>query len=355
MCLLYYILIQIVIYLYSCAFKGIIAGWQAMHERNPRYVEIANESDAEDKRIDALAKLKTIIFERPPHSNELVSELEQREAMIISILCIAGRPMLVEKIREAYIDKVFEYVAYTADFISKTHHLAMEIYKRNKLITLDKIEVPPKNPYADMLTPYAHLDTKGKATILSNFYHKYNPGIRKVPLLIGAVTVQDTLNNLAVFYKNLIETRPSSDGRAKELYYVNSRFLAEWRRQTAEADTEVSAKVTVSVAGADTQIFSGLRTMRLQAAIQLVDDMTLRLDDLLGNKSQQEVMDDLRNGIDRLGLNADSIMIPYEGYFPSFGKMLLPHGLDEADKLVEQILRNDPPKGEELEKMAAKS
>ncbi len=292
---------------------------------------------AEDKRIDALAKLTRTIGSKPPRANDLMLELGERESVSVSILCQEGKPMFVENVRQRYIEAAFEQVAYTVDLFTKAHFLSMKIFEKQFPSALKGMKAPKENPYDGMLTGHLHEDVKKKAEMLSDLYHKYNPKTRKVPLLISAVTVQQSLNGLVSFYKKMVETRKSLDARAESLYYINGQFLEEWQRQREESLGGYRAGVSTGGGRTDPQVFFGLRNQMLHDAITYVDEQARKFE--AGEKTEKgkNPVAALASGISACGVFGDPLVLPYDGWLPRAPGLVM-KGMEDVSDLVGQIL-----------------
>ena len=296
----------------------------------------------EENRIDALAKLTRTIGSRPPRANDLMLELGERESVIISILCMEGKPMFVENVRQRYIETAFEQVAYTVDLFTKVHFLSMRICEKRFPSALRGIPAPRENPYDGMLTKHIHEGAKEKAKILSELYHKYNPKVRKVPLLISAVTVQQSLNGLVSFYRNMVETRKSTDARTKSLYHINGQFLGEWQRQREESLEGYRSGISTGGSGTDPQVFFGLRNQMLRDAIGYIDEQERKFEAGEEIEKGKNQIDALARGISRRGIFGDALVLPYEGWLPEAPGLVL-KGMDDVNAFVQQILSHSAP------------
>ena len=296
----------------------------------------------DEKKIDALAKLTRPIGSRPPRANDLMLELGERESVIVSILCMEGKPMFVENVRQRYIETAFEQVAYTVDLFSKAHLLSMRITGKIRPDALKGRPVPTENPFGGLFTRYMGYDSKMKAAILTALYKQYNPKVRKVPLLISAVTVGITLSVLDGFYKNMVETKKSRDARAEALFHINGQFLGEWHRQREESLEGYRAGVSTGTSGTDPQVFFGLRNQMLRDAITYVDEETRKFE--AGEeveKGKNQILA-LAEGISRRGIFGDPLVLPHDGWLPEAPGLVL-KGMEDVNAFVQQILSHHAP------------
>ncbi len=189
-------------------------------------------ANAESGRIDGLKLLK----ENP---GRLKSALLDREKVIISILGEKGGVMVVDRIKDRYINKVLENLIANMRLFSTLGKLVTAMNATEKTADDDLRAItallPGEDAFLEMLNRLGNLAGDTAERALGIAYHTLFPDRRKVPLLIGGYTVQKMLDGLAGAYVHVVETRELADKRASRGYYLNSDFYADWLEQGGKA------------------------------------------------------------------------------------------------------------------------
>lgn len=220
----------------------------------------AEAKEPKDKQkefhLDALAAMKS-------NPERLIAAIQPREAVIVSILAESGTVMLVDTIRDRWIDRIFANMAYNIEAMRKAWCLMKLLAGKD----IGEVPEPVRTPFLWL----DHLDiaTKSKGVVIADVFHRFAPDSRKVPLLIGGPTIQSFLENTMSTFGGMVASRPVADARAKRGYYLDPEFYCAWKAN-AEALARKIAENPFRVTYRDGLQLYGLENAASKARLEAV-------------------------------------------------------------------------------------
>ena len=227
---------------------------------------------AEGHAMDALQAMK----ERP---EKLIRSLSVREAVLISTLASAGKAMILDEIRNEYLDRVLQNIFLNYHFILEFN--AMEVFAGAPDARKQREEI------ALTMKDYEHdLGTTTPVTALTILYVAALPETKKRPLIIGGATVQKALEDMMTFYKNVIEKRTMKDARTSGGYYINDEFYTFWEKGMRQKEKAMVDEARLNVPSIEA-IFYGLENGVMSQKLADVKEMKERFRRMFEAKKDQ--------------------------------------------------------------------
>jgi hypothetical protein len=264
---------------------------------------MGNESKNETQKYTSELQIDGLkLYANRP--DQLISTLFRTEKIILSILGIAEKPLQINGIREAYIDRIFYNIAKNL-YLDSRYRLAYKLLSGLKHPdTPNPFQISTGYPAGSedakraerveemddigsrVLDGYVHQPAKVKEKIITWFYRDviYKKKIRKVPFLIWNGTIKkyvEDLERMALVESRLKETLPT--------YYLNGEFGAKWLKQRRIMENRIRAKPEENYS-IEELVFYGLENALLDVRIQVIDEILTKLIEL-GNsiKSKEDI------------------------------------------------------------------
>ena len=237
--------------------------------------------------------------------------------------------MLVDTIRDRWIDRIFENLAYNMEMIFKGKYMALLFEGQGA----EKLPPTLNEPYP--LLKQMGRSTPFKAAIISSMYHEVLLKKRKVPLLIGGPTIQRLLDDAKDLFSDMIEVRPVSDARAKQGYYLNPEFYREWKKNAA-ALAERIAEDPFADKTRDGVLLYGLENLVARKRAETVRQFAASVAEAKGNRKVLDALEkEIRATIKAEGQPEHVFMMGAQVTDASEDVMFQIMGEDVPDKLYE--------------------
>ena len=221
---------------------------------------------------------------------KLLRMLNDRETVVIGTLANSESALVIERIRDAYKERVFRNIAYAIELLNGASYFInlLDSARGARKVDMEKAE-SEHELLSDYLIPYLNLDLRQKEVLLTKLFKHLNPDARKVNVLISNITLRSMLTDMQESYKNLLETQKTKDGRAGDAYYLKDEFTAEWKRRARSLEERI-AKDPFEVSGYKEVAFYGLEERTIRAKMEIVDQLTVELEDLITKKAGKEAL-----------------------------------------------------------------
>jgi len=221
---------------------------------------------------------------------KLLRILEDRETVVISTLAQSESALVIERIRDQYKEKVFRNIAYAIELLNGASYFINLLDSARGIRKVDMETVEKEHELLlDYLIPYLNHDLKQKEALLTKLFKHLNPDARKVNVLISNITLKSMLADMQEFYKNMLESQKTKDGRAGNAYYLKGAFTVEWKRRAKSLEERI-ARDPFEVSGYKEVAFYGLEEITIRAKMELVDQLTEELKAILAKKAGKEAL-----------------------------------------------------------------
>ncbi len=237
----------------------------------------------QEPQLDAL----TLYKNKPEHLRSMLFRVEK---IVLSILGQAQKPMLVNNIRDAYIDRVFYNIVknlYLDHYYFKIHDMLTNYYKRMALSRTPEEQQLEKSEALNAQDAYERaillLDSitfrpaAVKEKVLTWLYKDliFNKKIRKVPFFIGNNTIKSYAEDLERM--GVVESRPLG---TKPSFYLNGEFNSRWLDERKAMEAKIKEHPEESFSTEDL-IFYGLENALLARRIEIAEDVYNKLEPLI--------------------------------------------------------------------------
>jgi hypothetical protein len=190
--------------------------------------------------------------------------------------------------------------------------------------------------FGNMLTPSRTAKAKQERAMLAHLYKYFLPDDKKVPVLIGAPTVEGIIKGMTQFYDNMIFSREIMDQRANEAYAINHEFAAAWRMAR---DARLSKMKLAPGSNYDTAMlqFYGIATKLIEARTDAVELLLFELEAAKGKPDGAATQAGIKKKIDAMIKEiVKSDIRGSKAFFEMFND-LVPALDDEVDEFLATI------------------